>query len=250
MAITETQIRQIVAAIYSISEFNQVAVGYYSNNMWRQLSPGSLTSPNYGRRAVILEETAGNGIAVRAPVTPPTIAIPARTGAPTNVEIQQGAQARNTLQANGSRIVPELIGAALPCGFAVISGIGVLGSVAAEILTASQLAGMNRARRQAALNSAIEQASRNPETAQAVRQTVTEAIVASGSSQRSIVGARTGVVAISQETTRRLHRSLVEVFSGYVSLPINALPSERVGSASGSINFFGGKILNVIKLAH
>jgi hypothetical protein len=338
VAITETQIRQIVAAIYSISELNQVAVGYYGNNMCRQLSPGSPSSPNYGRRAVILEETAGNGVSVRAPVAPPTSAIPARTGAPTNVEIQQGAQARNTLQANGSRVVPELIGAGLSCGFAVISGIGVFGSVAAEIPTvgassilaaasyigfatssvqclhgvvrlqeavrhpnsrslaeldsqdwyvwtsnvvdafgvasgvaglpqasrnllailerramiptASQLAGMNRAGRQAALNSAIEQASRNPETAQAVRQAVAEAIAASGSSQRSIVGARAGVAAISQETTRRLHRSLVEVFSGYVSLPINALPSERVGSASGSINFFGGKILNVINLAH
>jgi hypothetical protein len=41
----------------------------------------------------------------------------------------------------------------------------------------------------------------------------------------------------------------MEVISGYASLPINALPSSLVGSASGSINTTGGVILNVIGLS-
>jgi hypothetical protein len=337
MALSESQIRQVIAAIYSIPELNQVAVGYYGQNICRQLSPGSPSSPNYGRRAVILEETPGSGVSIRTPVAPTPRPAPTGAAAPSRSEVQQGGQARNTLQTNGSRVLPELIGAGLSCGFAVIAGIGVVGSAAAEIPTvgassilavasyiglatssaqclngvvrfqeavrhpnsrslaeldnqdwykvvtfvvdaagvasgvaglpqasrnlmailerramipaAGELATMNRARRTETISNAIQQASRNPETAEAVRRAVAEAVAAAGSGQRSIVGARAVAAAISQETARRLHRSLMEVISGYASLPINALPSSLVGSASGSINTTGGVILNVIGLS-
>ncbi len=111
--ITQRQLNIICDAAYEIPELNGCRIGVYENNMCTCGREGIFLSPNYG--VVMLIEELPTEIS-----TPPTR--PIRTPPRTTPEAAQNL--------NGSRVGAELVGTALSCGFAVVSGLEVVGGVA------------------------------------------------------------------------------------------------------------------------
>ena len=122
--IPETTLRGIVQAIHSHTELYGCIIGFHGNNQSRVLHEGYIPSSNYGRVMVIVEESsiAQSEVNVQSTsyeVSPePTVALP-----PAYIT-------------NSSRVNAELTGAGISCTLAVISGVGVIGGVAAEVPTA------------------------------------------------------------------------------------------------------------------
>src|SRR5579863_5019321 len=113
--LTSQQRQKIVEAVYSVPELYGVQIGYYGDSMCSSLAEGMTPSLNYGLRAVIIEEAPAETIST----TPQELPTPSPT-----------------FISNRSHAGTELLGAGLSCTFAVISGVGVLGSAAAEVPSA------------------------------------------------------------------------------------------------------------------
>jgi hypothetical protein len=64
--IPESTLSRIVAAIHGEQELYGCMVGFHGNGQSRLLHPGVLPAINYGRVIVIVEETQGNGVTIRA----------------------------------------------------------------------------------------------------------------------------------------------------------------------------------------
>jgi hypothetical protein len=118
--LSNNQLQLLVAAVYDQPELTGCIVGFQGGNQSRALHPGIVPALNYGRVMVIVEETTSDD------KTPPVPPVPKQaTVAPTPPAVLL----------NRSRIKPELVGAGLSCGLAVVSMVGVFGSAAAEVPT-------------------------------------------------------------------------------------------------------------------
>jgi len=115
--------RRIVDAIYSEPELYGCQVGYYGDAMCSVLSDGYTPSVNYMRIVVVVEQTGGlSGVTIDD----------TQVLAPDPTVVDDVPE----FISNESRVESELVGAGLSCGFAVISGIGVLAGAAAEVPSA------------------------------------------------------------------------------------------------------------------
>ena len=324
MSLTREQLGAVVDAIHSQPELMGVMVGYYDGLMCSVADYGATVSLNYWEKAVIIEEIDESGQSVLVPSDPTdTVSPPA-------------------VITNRSRIWSEFAGAGLNCGFAVISGVGVVGSAAAEVpsggsstfllvvawtglatssvqcingivrtveaarhpdsdsisrwdqnkvytvsflivdaigvgaglaslgpnvknllavlerrgglASGEALAKMSRDARGKAIQAALQQARRNPESAKILDEALREALggrVIRRVARNVIIASRNaGQVSdiIADETARRLSRAIIDVVSS-VDTPIaSAMPSNWVGSASGSVNALGGQLIHVVGL--
>jgi hypothetical protein len=120
--------------------------------------------------------------------------------------------------------------------------------------SADMLAKMGREARAQAIQDALNQARRNPESARILDEALKDALgsrtVRRVATNAVIASRNTGVVSkvIADETARRLLRAINDVI-GSVDSPIaSALPSDWVGSASGSVNAAGGQLIHVVGL--
>ena len=113
----------MVRAINSIDELNGCIIGFQGNNSSRVLDPGLTTSLNFGRCCIIIEEieTADAGLTADT-----------QRFADLAEGLPDGHQQPNIVT-NRSRMGLEFVGAGLSCGLTVVSAVGVLGGVAAEI---------------------------------------------------------------------------------------------------------------------
>jgi hypothetical protein len=122
--ITQRRLNIIGDAIYNIPELHGCRIGVYGNNVCQCVREGIRLSLNYGIVIIIeeVDDEASTTVALPIPVPPRTAPEAARI-------------------LNGSRVGAELTGAVLSCGFAVVSGIEVVGGVAGapETLGASLL---------------------------------------------------------------------------------------------------------------
>lgn len=116
-----TTSRRIVEAIHAEPELFGCIIGYRGERSSQVLHPGIIPSINYNRVVVIVEEDSASG-----GFTAELRLVPSRPAA-----ISQPP----SLISNRSRVGSELRGAGLSCGLAVLSGVGVLGSAAAEVPT-------------------------------------------------------------------------------------------------------------------
>ncbi len=123
------------------------------------------------------------------------------------------------------------------------------------MVSAQALASMGREQRAAAIQQALAEASRNPESRAVLEQAIRDAGISARELRRvatsPIVAARNSRVignAITQETSRRLQRAMVDVIAGVGQSAASGLPEELVGSASGSVNRFGGVILHALQV--
>jgi len=324
MSLTRQKLDAVVDVIHSQPELTGVVVGYYDGMMCSVADYGAMVSLNYWEKAVIVEEVDENGNSVLVPPEPTdTVSPPA-------------------LITNRSRMWSEFAGAGLSCGFAVISGVGVLGSAAAEVpsggsstfllvvawtgfatssiqcingivrtveatrnpdsdsiarwdqnkiytvsflivdaigvgaglaslapnvknllavlerrgglASADALAKMSRDARGKAIQAALQQARRNPESAKILDEALAEALggrVVRRVARNVIIASRNaGQVSdvIADETARRLSRAMIDVISSVDSPIASAMPSDWIGSASGSVNAVGGQLIHVIGL--
>jgi hypothetical protein len=104
----------VVGRIYAISEFNGAPIGFYTGMQSIALSPGNNMTLASGVQVIIIEPL-------------PNSAAPASGSGKGEPKILEGPDAERALKKNGSRVGPELLGAGLSCGFAVVSGVAVLG---------------------------------------------------------------------------------------------------------------------------
>jgi hypothetical protein len=118
MAFTQDQIDAAVGAIHAQPELGGVMVGYYDGLSCSVADVGAKVALAFWEKVVIIEEIGDSGTSVLVPSNPTDLAIPPGT------------------ITNRSRVWSELTGAGLNCGFAVISGIGVLGGAAGEVPSA------------------------------------------------------------------------------------------------------------------
>jgi hypothetical protein len=324
MSLTKEQLDDVVSAIHSQPELSGVVVGYYDGMMCSVADYGAMVSLNYWEKAVIVEEVDEDGQSVLVPVDPTDTAAP-----PAKIT-------------NRSRIWSELVGAGLNCGFAVVSGVGVLGGAAAEVpsggtstflvvvawagfatssvqcingvvrtveaatnpdsdsisrwdqnkiytisflvvdaigvgaglaslgpnvknllavlerrgglKSAEELAKMGRDARGKAIQDALNAARRNPESAKILDQALKDALSAKivrRVGRNVIIAARnSGTVSdvIADETARRLARAVNDVIGSIDSPMASSMPSNWVGSASGSVNAVGGQLIHVVGL--
>lgn len=115
---TEAQLRSLVRAVHSHPDFYGCKIVYVEHGRSRTLHGGASPSRNY--RTMVVIEVGGPGVP--------------RTGSNPNSAVP--TQAPGLAASNGSRLWPELVGLGLSCGLATISVLGVVGSVAAEPVTA------------------------------------------------------------------------------------------------------------------
>jgi hypothetical protein len=120
--------------------------------------------------------------------------------------------------------------------------------------TAEALAKMGREARAKAIQDALNQARRNPESAKILDQALKDALssrTVRRVAKNAVIASRNAAVVsdvIADETARRLARAIVDVI-GSVDTPIaSGLPSDWVGSASGSVNAGGGFLVHVVGL--
>jgi hypothetical protein len=112
--------------------------------------------------------------------------------------------------------------------------------------TAQALAKMGRETRAKAIQDALNQARRNPESAKILDQTLKDALSSKTVrrvAKNAVIAARNATVVsdvIADETARRLSRAIIDVISAVNSPIASGLPSNWVGSASGSVNAAGG----------
>lgn len=324
MSLTKEQLDRVVAAIHAQPELTGVIVGYYDGLMCSVADQGYKVALPYWEKAVIVEEIDDSSGTVEVPSDP-----------------TDSAQPPGTIT-NRSRIWSEFAGAGLNCGFAVISGIGVLGGAAAEVPsggtstflvvvawagfatssiqcingivrtveaasnpdsdslarwdqnriytvsflvvdaigvgaglaslgpnvknllavlerrgglpTAQALAKMGRETRAKAIQDALNQARRNPDSAKVLDQALKDALSSKTVrrvAKNAVIAARNATVVsdvIADETARRLSRAIIDVISAVDSPIASGLPSQWVGSASGSVNAAGGQLIHVVGL--
>ncbi len=146
----------------------------------------------------------------------------------------------------------------------VAAGVASLGANVKNLLavlerrgglpTAQALAKMGRADRAKAIQDALNQARRNPESAKILDEALKDAL---GSrtvrrvAKNAIIASRNATVVsdvIADETARRLTRAIIDVISSVDSPIASGLPSDWVGSASGSVNAAGGQLIHVVGL--
>lgn len=118
MSMSKERLDQIVDAIHAQPELTGVVVGLYDGLLCSVASSGSMVAMAFREKAVIVELIGSSGDSVEVP------------DVPTDMSQPPG------LITNRSRVWSELAGAGLNCSFAVISGVGVLGSAAGEVPTA------------------------------------------------------------------------------------------------------------------
>jgi len=324
MSLSDEQLAGVVRAIHAQPELTGVMVGLYDGMTCSIADPGAKVALPFWEVAVIVEEIDDDSKTVEVPAEPTDTAQP-----PPAIT-------------NGSRIWSELAGAGLNCGFAVISGVGVLGGAAAELPSggtstflvvvawagfatssvqclngivrtveatanpdsdslarwdqnkiytvsflvvdaigvgaglaslgpniknllavlerrgglpaAGALAKMGRDARGKAIQDAINLARRNPESTKILDQALADALssrTVRRVARNVIIAARNSNAitdVIADETARRLTRAIIDVI-GSVDSPIaSSLPSNWVGSASGSVNAAGGQLIHVVGL--
>lgn len=105
--------------------------------------------------------------------------------------------------------------------------------------------GGNRTDRAAALVKAIKEASRDERTSAEMAKALKEAGYVARR-QLSRRGLREGMAAITNVTARDLRRELSAAIADTLSPIISSMPSNRVGSASGSMNALPGIIVHAI----
>jgi hypothetical protein len=115
MTIPEPVLKQIVWQIHGMHELAGCVVGYYGDRTARTIGWPSCVTLNSENVAVVVEELSLQGSATAKIVTAPTA---------------------RQIVTNRSRLGTEVIGAAGACTLAAVSGVGVIGGVAAEVPTA------------------------------------------------------------------------------------------------------------------
>jgi len=116
----------IVQKIYSFPEFHGCIIGLYGDNGCSVLEAGYTPSVNYGRVAVIIEEVVTDD---------PSTAANTQMWADTPGSSPAGSP-NPIVVTNRSVWGREAVGAGLSCGMTIVSAVGVLGGVAAEVPSA------------------------------------------------------------------------------------------------------------------
>jgi hypothetical protein len=119
--IPEELLRRMVWKIQTTRGLEGCIVGLYAAQSCRVIGHPSCVTPNSENVAVVIEE-------ILLPASDTTLS-PARGASAPNVDAQEFVK-------NRTKLGPELVGAGLSCSLAFISGLGVLGSLAAEVPTA------------------------------------------------------------------------------------------------------------------
>jgi hypothetical protein len=155
-------------------------------------------------------------------------------------------------------------------GIGLAAGVASLGAGARNLfailerrgalVTASELERMSRTQRQRAIENALRQATRTPEGQAAVREALEQAGFRGNQASRFAGAGARGVqgpstirqttrvaTVLSQESATRLNRTLVGVIGDSVGVVTNAMSSETVGSASGTLNNAGTLIIHAIR---
>lgn len=119
--IPETTLKEMVWRIQTTPGLEGCLVGYVGDNGCRVIGHPSCTTPNSENVAVVIEE----------------VYVPQDAPAPTaKPETSVLSKAKEWIVTTGTRVGPELVGAAGSCTLAVVSGVGVIGSLGAEVPSA------------------------------------------------------------------------------------------------------------------
>ena len=117
MSVSKKTLKGMVDAIHAQPELIGVVVGLYDDLQCSVADPGAAVTKAYSQISVVIE-IVEDGEASVVPTVPTDAPQPPRS------------------ITNSSPVWTELKGAGLNCGFAVVAGVGVLGSAAGEVPTA------------------------------------------------------------------------------------------------------------------
>jgi len=157
-------------------------------------------------------------------------------------------------------------------GFLIVDAIGVgaaivsIGPAVKNLIAVLQrrgglaatetLAKMGRDARAAEIQRALAKASQNPESRKVLEQALKDAGVSARTIRRvatsSVIAGRNATIindVIADETARRLSRAILDVVAAVDSPIASAMPSDKVGAASGAVNAAGGVIVHVVGLS-
>jgi hypothetical protein len=123
--ITDSQLKQIVAAIYEEPQLRGCVVAFYGNGQCREIGTPFCYSPNSSNVAVVVEEVIVDDNSIT-----PEMERLARAGH----GVPRGAPSAPVVT-NRSRLGPELIGASVACGLTIVSAFGFAAGAAAEVPT-------------------------------------------------------------------------------------------------------------------